>query len=212
MLRRIEKDRMEAIGSEISEKENFGSLHSKKLHFIDLRNKAEEALQENEQELSRLERELKSQMVEKDWLVDAYFRDNNLVAQSKDMVLSEKHAQDVAKTLIRRLESNEELIIDMESLIRTTHQLLSGTNRLSEEMDEKFNSLRRRIEGKKSVVWRDDQNEPSLNFSRHELENIFAFRSECSSSRKSRKSRQLTSICMNSVSPSENEPLGMTWS
>lgn len=192
---------MEAIGSEISEKENLGSLHSKKLHFIDQRNAADEALQENEQELAQMEKDLKSQVGDKDWFIDAYFRDNNLTAQFRDMSASEKHASDVARTLIKRLESNEELIIDMESLLRTTHQVLSGTNRLSDEMDERFNTVRRRIEGKKSVVWRDDQAEATITVSRHELENMFSlnvFRANASSPscRKSRKSRQLTSICM----------------
>lgn len=201
LLRRIEKDRMEAIGSEISEKENLGSLHSKKLHFIDQRNAADEALQENEQELAQMEKDLKSQVGDKDWFIDAYFRDNNLTAQFRDMAANEKHASDVARTLIKRLESNEELIIDMESLLRTTHQVLSGTNRLSDEMDERFIAVRRRIEGKKSVVWRDDQAEATITVSRHELENMFilnVFRANPSSPscRKSRKSRQLTSICM----------------
>ena len=201
MLRRIEKDRMEAIGSAVDEKENFGSLHSKKLHFIDLRNAADEALQENEQELSQMEKDLKSQVGDKDWFVDAYFRDNSLTAQFRDMAMSEKHAAEVARTLIKRLETNEELIIDMESLLRMTHQVLSGTNRLSDEMDERFNAVRRRIAGKKSVVWRDDQAEVTITVSRHELENMFSlnvFRANPNSPscKKSRKSRQLTSICL----------------
>jgi hypothetical protein len=201
LLRRIEKDRMERIGSAVNEKENFGSLHSKKLHFIDLRNAADEALQENEQELSQMEKDLKSQVGDKDWFIDAYFRDNNLTAQFRDMAANEKHATEVARTLIKRLETNEELIIDMESLLTMTRDVLSGTNRLSDEMDERFIALHRRIEGKKSVVWRDDQSDNTITVSRHELESMFSltvFRANPNSptAKKSRKSRQLTSICV----------------
>jgi kinesin family protein 18/19 len=215
ILRKIEKERMESLGSDRGDddKDSFGSLHTKKLHYIDVKSNVEEKLKENAAAITQIEKDLQSKVGPFDWFLEAYFKDANLQQESKDVLQSEKHAIDISKTLVKRLEANEELVLEQADLLRYSHNFLGGIERLSEELDDRFTALQRKAEGKKSVVWRDDESDPILKtVTPHELQNVYhlgVFRANpkevgvshgmYSSPRRigSRKSRQLTSVhCM----------------
>lgn len=211
ILRKIEFERLESLGVDVGERDSFGSLHCKKLHFLDVKSQAEVKLKENDFVLSQLEKQLKENTGDKDWFINAYFQMKNSEIESKDLAIAEKHAFEVSKLLISRLETNEEIILEQESLLKNTHDMLSFLNRISDDLALRFTSLRRKVEAKKSVIWRDDQADPVFkSISRHELENVYhlnVFRLTSQSPKKSRKSRQLTSICITpSPSPSETSP------
>lgn len=142
IFRKLEKERNERLGISCSDKDNFASLHSKKLHFSDLKRSAEMELTENDQELTRIEKSLKASLRNKDWFLDTYFRDLNLMAESKDRSFAAQHSVEVANLLIQRMESNEELILESMALNEHFHLMLSGMNRLSEELKERFISLK----------------------------------------------------------------------
>ena len=211
ILRKIEKERLENLGSDRADVDNFdsfGSLHTKKLHYLDVRSDVEDKLRENEMAINQIEKDLRSKVGDKDWFIDAYFRDANLVQESLDVEKAQKHYQDISKIFYQRLESNEELILEQADLLRHSHNFLGGIERLSEELDDRFTSLQRKVEGKKSVVWRDDESDTILKtITPHELQSVYylnVFRANptshaMSSPRRigSRKSRQLTSVhCM----------------
>ena len=83
-----------------------------------------------------------------DWLIDTYFKDKNLLTEIKDRACAEKHSIDVAKWLIERLETNEDLILESVSLNKHIHMMLSGMNRLTDELDEKLSSFTKARGGK----------------------------------------------------------------
>ena len=184
---------------DFEDRNNFASLHSKKLYFIDVKKSAEERLKENQQAIDQIEQVIRSKVAVSDWLIDTYFKDQNLMTEIRDRAFAEKHSAEVAKFLIERLETNEDLILESVSLIKHVHKMLSGMNRLTDDLDEKMTSLQKRVEGKKSVVWRDDPNDRLYkSVGRNEVEGVFnlsVFYGGVITPAPSRKSRQLTSIC-----------------
>ena len=198
---------------DFEDRNNFASLHSKKLHFIDAKKSAEERLLENQSVIDSIENVIRAKIgvTINDWLIDTYFKDKNLLTEIKDRAFAEKHSIDVAKWLIERLETNEDLILESVSLNKHIHMMLSGMNRLTDELDEKLSSLQKRVEGKKSVVWRDNPNERTFkSVGRNEIEGVFnlsVFYGGVITPAPSRKSRQLTSIC-SGLTPSSFTSMG----
>lgn len=199
LLRKVENERIKAFGgSEEGAKDTYGSLHKKKLHFLGQKSATEASLSENEVALSTLENQLLTEMGDKNWLVKTYITNKNVMIENCEHSINNKHLTDCVKVIIKRLESNEKLVIELADQLRQFYQIMSGMNRLSSDLEDAFNGLLKKVAGKKSVVWRDDQGEPALsNVSRYDLENMFMLgvnHAIPGTPRPSRKSRQLTSI------------------
>lgn len=199
LLRKVENERIQAFGgTQAREKDTLGSLHDKRLHFSKQKGATETALLENEMALSQLEKEILARMGDHDWLCKTYIANHRLTVENRDRAFAHRHITEQAKVLLKRIEANEELVIEQAHLLHKVYQIMSGMNRLSEELEGSFNSILKKIEGKKSVVWRDDQADPVLsNISRYELESMFLLdihHAIPSTPKASRKSRQLTSI------------------
>lgn len=199
LLRKVENERIKAFGgSDAGVKDTFGSLHKKRLHYLGQKGATEASLSENEVALSQLENQLLTEMAEKNWLAKTYITNKNVMMENRDHSIDKKHTSECVKIILKRLEGNEKLVIELADLLNKMYQIMSGMNRLSSELEDSFNGLLKKVAGKKSVVWRDDQGEASLNcISRYELENMFMLginHAIPSTPRASRKSRQLTSI------------------
>jgi hypothetical protein len=213
LLRRLAKERQEALmssasstSSESSDRcDQYTSLYTKKLHYSDLKGKLHKSLMDNEDKLQELERDLRTQVGESDWVVETYLRDQNLRVESEDIKIREIHGLDVAKELLDRLEDNEELVLEAMSLNRYTHMLLNGMNRLSSDLEKKFLDLQRRADGKKTVVWRDDQPDKPKAL-KSELDSIFVLPSfsadpKTPTSAINRTAKTLTSVCGGKTPP-----------
>ncbi|RWS31043.1 kinesin-like protein KIF18A [Leptotrombidium deliense] len=161
MLRKLESKRIKVLTGrneegDASKKDHLRALYSQKVHYDDVKEVLLKKIEDNEKILSDLEADVRKRTETGDLLIDAYFTDQHLKTEFKDMCYAEKHANEIANELMSRFDANEEVIVEAMSLIRHTHLLLSGMNRLSEELQEKFLAIQRKVEGKKSVVWRDN--------------------------------------------------------
>ena len=156
-----------------SKSDPLQALYNQKLHFSSQKSSLELKVDENENKIRRVEEKLTEQCGENDWLITRFFIDEAMRAEFKDKDYAEKHALDVAKEILCRMESNEELMTESVQLNRQSYHCLNGMGRLSEEMEKAFHSLLRKVEGKKNVIWKDDISSPKLS-KRKEVETLFS--------------------------------------
>ncbi|KAI1295387.1 Kinesin-like protein KIF18A [Halotydeus destructor] len=209
MMRKLDNERRNALtqreSGEVPNEPSAG-LHNSKLHYSEVKDSLEKEIEQNQKSLDRLKEELLTKTGSNDWLILNYFSEHNLKADFKDFSYSEMHALDMSKELLSRLESNEEENVETMSLLRHFYMILNGQNRLTDDTKAKYDRIIRRIDGKKSVVWRDNPTEKTINkcVGRHELESIFSILPTTHSQNSavlrtpttSRKnSRSLTTLC-----------------
>lgn len=157
----------------ISKSDPLQALYNQKLHFSGQKSSLENKVEENENKIKRIENELKEQTSSDDWLIDRFFTNENMNAEFKDKSFAERHAIEIAKEILCRMESNEDLMIESVKLNRHSYHCLNGMGRLSEELEIAFTSLLRKVEGKKSVNWKDNISSPKLS-KRREVESLFS--------------------------------------
>ena len=179
MFRKIDVQRYKLMATDdidmdsTNKSDPLQALYNQKLHYSGLKTSLETKVEENENKIKRIESELKEQTEPDDWLIERFFIDEDMKAEFKDKTFAEKHAIEIAKEILCRLESNEDLMTESVRLNRHSYHSLNGMGRLSEELEEAFNSLLRRVEGKKSVNWKDNISSPKIS-KRKEVENLFS--------------------------------------
>ncbi|CAG2100216.1 unnamed protein product [Medioppia subpectinata] len=178
LFRKYDIERHKLMASEeydmnaITKADPLQSLYNQKLHYSDQKSTLELKVEENENKIKRIESELKEQTGEEDWLINRYFIDENMKTEFNDKSFAEKHSTEMAKEILSRLDTNEELMTESVKLNRHSYHCLNGMGRLSEELGNAFTSLLRKVEGKKSVIWKDDISSPVIS-KRKEVENLF---------------------------------------
>jgi kinesin family protein 18/19 len=211
LLRKLDCERQSALAqseqnSNNSKKDQFAALHQKRLYYADLKGSLENELEQNSNSLKRLETDLKLKTSQNDWVIETYFREKDLITEFKDASFAQLHILDISKELMGRLESNEEVILQAMAFVRHTQMVLSGMNRLSDEMKASFYALQKRTEGKKRVVWRDNIAEADAceqraikSASKQDFENIITLpvfnAMPKTPAEKKDKPRTLTSVC-----------------
>jgi len=185
------------------------ALYNQKLHYSHQKSTVEAKVEDNETKIKRIENELREQTGSEDWLIDTFFNNHNMVAEFKDKSFAERHSTEIAKELLSRLDTNEELMTESVKLNRHAYHCLNGMGRLSEELGSAFSNLLRKVEGKKSVVWRDDMTSPKL-CKRKEVENLFSLPtySALPKTPLANTSRALVSIC--NITPSYSFTVNLT--
>lgn len=133
------------------------SLIHRKKHYEEQRDKLIEKVHENEENLTDLERQIRSQVSPEDYFVNAFFEDKHIRTELQDKIISQNHQSTICNELWLRFASEDEFLIESMNLCCQFRKVLSGMNLLSDEYREKVNSLQRKLMGKKSVSWRDDR-------------------------------------------------------
>jgi hypothetical protein len=193
----------------INKNDQLQALYNQKLHFSHQKSTIEAKVDENESKIKHIETELRDQTNSDDWLVDTFFDKHNMIAEFKDKSFAERHHMEMAKELLTRLDTNEELMTESVKLNRHSYHCLNGMGRLSEELGSAFNALLRKVEGKKSVVWRDDMSSPKW-CKRKEVENLFSLPtySALPKTPLANTSRALVSVC--NITPSYSFSANLT--
>ena len=86
---------------------------------------------------------------------------NYIVEKERQQELDEKkfceqHAYDLAQQGFNRLMGTEDLLSEAANVIRYTHAVTKGRG-LSDQLEARLANCLRKLEGKKSVIWKDDK-------------------------------------------------------
>lgn len=158
-------------GNQDTESFATASLYTQKLHFQDRQKYLVDAVKENEQKIKDLERQIKQSVPADDYFVNAYFREKDCVAELQDKIVADKHFEDVSNQLIERVEDREDTNEQAMQLLRKFYHLLDQ-NFLAQARKDEYESLRKRIAGKKSVAWRDDGKRKNSLIHKQEIRSI----------------------------------------
>lgn len=202
-MRKLDVERLASLKNEEEKKiqtqdEKLASLHNKKLHYSESISALRAELEQNQSSLDSLRDCLEAKVGPNDWVIETFFKEHDFTAEFKDVSYADKHAILIAKEIFSRLERNEDICKDMADLLSRSRSVLSGMNRLSDSLEEKFDAIQRRFEGKKQLSWRDNQSSDDAikSLSKQELENVFTLNTFCSSQRTPRKKKSDTLITL----------------
>lgn len=104
-----------------------------------------------------------------DSVIEPYLVEKERAQELEEKKFCEQHAYDLAQDGINRLIATESLLIEAAHVVRYTHAITKGRG-LSDPLEAKLSQLFKKLEGKKSVVWKDDKyamendkdNEPAI--------------------------------------------------
>lgn len=153
--------------------DHLKSLYNKKLHYQDQRDELKKLVEANEKNIQEMEKDIRSRTDPEDYFVNSFFHEKHLSAEIADKIISDRHQVEISNELWSRFESNEDVLMEAMKLNRHLYLILSGMNRVSDELKEKVSSFQRIVEGKKTVIWRDHQTEKVSLFQKHEIENVY---------------------------------------
>lgn len=89
-------------------------------------------------------------------LIEPYIGEKERLLEVEEKKHCEQHAFDIAQTGFNRLIATEGLLVEAAGVVRYTHAITKGRC-LSEQLEAKLMQLFKKLEGKKSVVWKDDK-------------------------------------------------------
>ena len=169
MVRKLDNERISALNEQsdlpsedhLKASSTLHSIYSQKLHYVNLHSGLGKEVQENEEKIKRFENEL-MEKTNNDIVIQSYFLENNCHAQIKDFTYCEKHTANIIEDVLSRDVANQELIIKSFGFAYRTYNVLNAQGLLSEDMDTKYKALIQKIEGKKSVVWKDAIESPKI--------------------------------------------------
>lgn len=104
-----------------------------------------------------------------DSVIEPYLVERERIHELEEKKFCEQHAYDIAQDGINRLIATESLLVEAAHVVRYTHAITKGRG-LSDPLEAKLSQLFKKLEGKKSVVWKDDKyamendkdNEPAI--------------------------------------------------
>nr|XP_027197880.1 kinesin-like protein KIF18A [Dermatophagoides pteronyssinus] len=166
LFREYENERAKLFNviEEENRSEQTKSLHSiygQKLHYSNLKISIEEQVKENETKIMEFENDLIA-ATDNDIIVRSYFIENHCIVKKKDMDMFQEHSKKMFEEFYSKYNAFHELTEDTFNYIYKSYHILNGLGKLSEEMDEKFQSIAQKINGKKSVIWRDNIDSTSM--------------------------------------------------
>jgi kinesin family protein 18/19 len=185
--------------------DDFSAFHAKRENCVSRMRSLQAQIDQNEAVILQLESQLRSQVEDDDLVINAYFSQQHTTCEFNDKRLAEKHSNQIAGDFLTRFEHYEDLIMDSMQLHNYVQGVLGGMGRLSDGLQEKFNALRRKVDGKKKLVWRDDQLDKRRQsvYEQHSLTDVFVlgvYESKAKTPAKPESKSHLTSIY--SITPS----------
>lgn len=91
-----------------------------------------------------------------DSVIEPYLVERERIHELEEKKFCEQHAYDLAQDGINRLIATESLLIEAAHVVRYTHAITKGRG-LSDPLEAKLSQLFKKLEGKKSVIWKDDK-------------------------------------------------------
>lgn len=91
-----------------------------------------------------------------DSLIEPYLHEKEQSHEIEQKAISEQHAYDLAQAGINRLVATENLLADAAQVVRYVHAVAKSLS-LSAPLEAKVSELLKRLDGKKSLVWKDDK-------------------------------------------------------
>lgn len=88
--------------------------------------------------------------------LQTYLCEKELNNELEEKKLCEQHAYDIAQAGINRLLGTEELLVEAAHVMRYIHAITKGRG-LSDSSEAKISELFKKVDGKKSVIWKDDK-------------------------------------------------------
>lgn len=156
--------------------DDFNMYHAKREHCSTRLHSLQTQIDQNEAIILQLESQLRSQVEDDDFVINAYFNEHHMACEFKDKRFAEKHANIIFSEFLNRFEHYEDCLIDSMKLHSYVQGVLSGMGRLSEGLQEKFVAIKKKLEGKKRLAWRDnplDKRRESV-YEQHALKDVFA--------------------------------------
>lgn len=93
-----------------------------------------------------------------DAIMEPFLCEKERLHELEEKRFCEQHAYDIAQDGINRLMSTENLLIEAAHVVRYTHAITKGRG-MSDQLEAKLTQLFKKLEGKKSVIWKDDKYE-----------------------------------------------------
>ncbi|OTF84198.1 kinesin-like protein KIF18A-like protein [Euroglyphus maynei] len=138
------------------------SIYGQKLHYSNQKLSIEKEVEENEAKIMKYENDLMAK-TDNNMVVRTYFLENHFIIKEKDMNIAQEHHRKMIEEFYSKYGAFEELTEDLFNFTYRSYHILNGMEKLSEEMDEKFQSIVQKIKGKKNVIWCDDIDSTAVN-------------------------------------------------
>ena len=97
-----------------------------------------------------------------DEMIGTFISDRERIQELEEKKICEQHAYDLAQQGFSRLMGTEDLLNEATTVIRYTHAIAKGRG-LSEPLESRLSNLLKKLEGKKSIIWKDDKYEMENN-------------------------------------------------
>lgn len=106
-----------------------------------------------------------------DETIRAFITEKERIQELEEKKICEQYAYDLAQEGFNRLMATENLLNEAANVIRYTHAVAKGRG-LSEPLEAKLSNILKKIEGKKSVIWKDDKYEMENNKANEPLSHL----------------------------------------
>lgn len=92
-----------------------------------------------------------------DQIIEPFIMEKERTQELDEKKFGEQHAYDLAQCGYNRMMATENLLLEAVNVIRYTHAITRGRGGFSDSLESKLNQLYKKLEGKKSVIWKDDK-------------------------------------------------------
>lgn len=137
------------------------SIYSQQLHYSNLKSSIYNELEENENKILKLEKEL-LEKTNNDIVVQSYFIFNKSKTQLADINQSSSHNIKMTKQIFSKQKHDEDMMYDCINFSNKVYHVMNGQGQISDELEAEYKNVIQKFKGKKSVIWRDDIDSPKL--------------------------------------------------
>lgn len=158
-------------------------LYHQKLHYQDRFNQLLKEVTDNEDQIRSLEDLIRSKVAVDDYFVDAFFEKKHMEAELQDKIIIDKHHAEVSYAIITQSQNWLETLDAAMKMNDVFFRMLDGLKKLSKEREEEYHNVVKKFEGKKSVVWRDDNLQKQSSIHWADIDNVLRLSSYTSTPR-----------------------------
>lgn len=91
-----------------------------------------------------------------DHVIEPLLNEKERLQELEEKKFSEQHAYDLAQNGINRLLATEDLLLEAAHVVRYVYAINKGRG-LSDALENKLSQFFKKLDGKKSVIWKDDK-------------------------------------------------------
>uniref|UniRef100_T1KU84 Kinesin motor domain-containing protein n=1 Tax=Tetranychus urticae TaxID=32264 RepID=T1KU84_TETUR len=158
-------------------------LYHQKLHYEDRFNQLLKEVTDNEDQIRSLEDLIRSKVKVDDYFIDAFFEKKHMEAELQDKIVIDKHHSEVSYAIITQSQNWLETLDAAMKMNDIFFRMLDGLKKLSKEREEEYHNVVKKFEGKKSVVWRDDNLQKQSSVHWADIDNVLRLSSYTSTPR-----------------------------